>query len=108
MIILHLLIILSIVVSILFFHLIMTFKFENTLHDLDFSGCGFESAEGSPIVNDKTSSNNIRSSVDSTSAKGDLQQVGEFVKLFDCSLGMDETSVVTQDTICSDKHVVGD
>jgi len=88
--------------SVLFLHLIVTLKFENTLNDLNLSSGWFKSTECSPIVYDQTCTNNVRSSVNCTSAKWYLQQIRKFIKLLDCSLRMDETSVVANHTICSD------
>lgn len=94
-------------ISIFFFHLVVALQLEDTFNHLNFCCCGFHSAEGSPIVHDQTCPNNVRSSVYGSCTEWDLQQVRELVKLFDCSLRMDETSVVADDTVGSNEHIVG-
>lgn len=64
--------------------------------------------EGSKIVCDKTSSDNVTTSVHCTSAKRDLEKVRQLIELVSRGEWMDESSLVVNDHICSNEGVSSD
>ena len=53
---------------------------------------GISTTESSKITSEKTSSNDVAASVDSSGTEGDLEEVGEFVQFFDGGERMDESA----------------
>lgn len=86
----------------------MALQLENALNNLHFGGSWFQATECGPIVYDETGSDHVWASVDGSCTEGHLQQVWQFVKLFDCGLWVHEAAVVADHAVSSHKHVVGD
>ncbi len=85
----------------------MMLQLEDAFNDLNLSGSRLQPTERCPIVNNESSTNNIRSSINSASTQGHLQQVGKLIKLLNSGLRMDKPPIITQNTIGTNEHIIG-
>lgn len=91
-----------------FLHLVVALQLEDALDDLHLGGSGLESAEGDPVVDHEPGPDDVGAAVDGAGAERHLEEVAEFVELFNSGLGLDESAVVAEDTVGADEQVVGD
>lgn len=81
-------------------------KLEDGLDNAELSGSSIQAGDGHPVVDDHTSTDDGRTSVDGTGDKRDLQQRTQLVLILDAGLGVDNTTSIAQAHVRANKHVV--
>lgn len=81
---------------------------EDALNDTELSACRVQTSKGTPVVNNETSADHIKTTVHRSSHKGDLQERGELLLVLDGGAGMDEATLIAKSTVGADKDVAGD
>jgi hypothetical protein len=83
-------------------------KLEDGLDNAELGGSGIQTSDGHPVVDNHTSTDNGRTSVDGTGNERNLQQRAQLVLVLDAGLGVDNTTGVAQAHVRANKDVVGD
>ena len=78
-------------------------KLEDRLNSSNFRGSSVITAEGDPVVDDETGSDDVRTAVDGSVSDGDLKESSELLHILNSTLGVNESTIVGKASIRSDE-----
>lgn len=82
-------------------------KSEHRLDNAQLGGCGVQSGNGEPVVDDHSGADDGRSTVHTAGHEGNLQEGGELVLVADWGLGVDDSTLVWEGHVRACEDVVG-
>jgi hypothetical protein len=86
---------------------IVVLKVEDRLDNSKLGSGSVETAESSPIIDNHTRTNNIGTTVHSTSGDGNLEEDRELMLLLNRGLGVNDSTLIAKRAVGANKHVLG-